>query len=1297
MWGQPPSRRGALVAWLCLAIFILLSGATFADAPIKGEASATVAGGYARLVFSLAEEAEADVRLSNGIVIISFKKPVDVSVDRLSSGAPGYVSVARRDPDGTGIRIALARKVTVNSMAAGEKLFVDLLPESWTGVTPGLPQDVIDDLARRARDAEKKARAAQRLAAHRNLSPIRVRVGTQPTFTRYVFDLPELVPVATQRDKDKLGLVFDAPLKFDLADAQAALPPMVAALESEIGADSATVRFSFAGKVDVRTFREDRSFVVDVSPVEAKMPGSEGMAPRKPGELPNLVVVAPDNKNAPGPIEAPKTIPAQPSSLARSDAPAKPAPQPAVPVPLSAPLVPPAAPAAQAPAKVPDTNGRVVAELKRQDGALRLTFPFAAPTPAAMFRRFDTVWIVFDTSVPIDVTSLGAETGRTIRNASVSRSGAGQVLRIKLEQPRLASAIAEGLNWTVTLGNAVLDPTAPLSMTRSIVGAARASTVIPFDEPGQLHRLSDPDVGDALLVVTALGPARGFLKAQDFIEFRALASTHGVVVQPIADDVTVEIAPDKIVIGRPSGLVLSAAESQGSDAVARPGAYRPMLFDPQSWSADRQAVFTDRQAELLRVSAAVAPDRRTAARLDLARFYLGREFYPEAKAVLDVAVAEDRPSPENPSGLVLRAVANVMMDRSAEALKDLANPVVGNQHDAALWRALAYMHQGRWTDARENFKAAAGAMATLPVELQRIVLREQMRAAIEVKDFAEAARLYNDLDAIEIPREMRPVVAVLSGRLAEGLGRLSDALGAYRAAAESPLRPAAAQGRLREIVLRSAMKLAKPEDTVNALEALTTTWRGDDTEIEALQMLARLYTEGGRYRNAFSVMRTALTVHPNSTATRRIHDEAAASFDSLFLAGKGDAMPAIEALSLFYDYRELTPIGRRGDEMIRRLADRLVAVDLLDQAAELLQHQVDHRLEGAARAQVATRLAAVYLMNRKPDRALQALRSTRVGDLNNDVRSQRLLLEARALSDTGRHDLALDVVANLQGREVERLRADILWAAKRWREAGEQIEKLYGERWREFAPLNDAERPDILRAAVGFVLGEDMLGLARFREKYVPKMAEGPDARVFAVVAGAQGAAGPDFRDAARGALSMDTLDQFLRDVGARYPEIDAAAGGRSATGRRPQGATRHTRGVCAGRPHRISVKTARHVPKLCTRLPATRFQPSTSTKKISLNGSETTTGGSIIMPIDISTEATTRSMMRNGRNSRKPISKARLSSEIMKAGTRMRSDSASGVAGGGCFAMSKNSARSFSRTFFSMKLWNGPEARSNA
>src|SRR5438445_790807 len=259
-------------------------------------------------------------------------------------------------------------------------------------------------------------------------------------------------------------------------------------------------------------------------------------------------------------------------------------------------------------------------------------------------------------------------------------------------------------------------------------------------------------------------------------------------------------------------------------------------------------------------------------------------------------------------------------------------------------------------------------------------------------------------------------------------------------------------------------------------------WCGDAIEVKTLQLLSQMYSENGRYRDALTAARTATKLQPNAEASRLAQDEASELFTQIFLGPKGDELPPIEALGMFYDFRELTPIGRRGDEMIRRLSDRLVAVDLLDQAAELLQYQIDHRLEGAARAQVAARLAMVYLTNRKPDRAIAALRSTRIADLSGELRQQRLLLEARALSDVGRHDLALDIITNISGREAIRLRSDIYWASRHWREASEQIELYYGDRWRDFTPLNPSEKADVIRAVVGYALADDAIGLGRFRE-----------------------------------------------------------------------------------------------------------------------------------------------------------------------------------------------------------------------
>jgi hypothetical protein len=176
-------------------------------------------------------------------------------------------------------------------------------------------------------------------------------------------------------------------------------------------------------------------------------------------------------------------------------------------------------------------------------------------------------------------------------------------------------------------------------------------------------------------------------------------------------------------------------------------------------------------------------------------------------------------------------------------------------------------------------------------------------------------------------------------------------------------------------------------------------------------------------------------------------------------------------------------------------------------------------------------------MNRKPERALAALQKTRSADLANELRDHRLLLEARALSELGRHELALELITNMQTREATRLRADILWAGKHWREAAEQIELLYGERWKQFAPLDETERSDILRAAIGYALSGESISLTRLREKYAAKMAEGPDGRAFDVVSAPIGTSNAEFKDVARRVASIDTLGAFLKDIRARYDE----------------------------------------------------------------------------------------------------------------------------------------------------------------
>jgi hypothetical protein len=1159
-----------------LALALLVGCSAARAAPRDAEVTGAVADGFARVVLTFPDEIETEVRQSNGILVIAFKEPLAIDVEHLARSLPGYVSVVRADPDGAAIRLALMRKVTINTMAAGERLFVDLLPDGWTGLPPGLPREVIEDLARRARAADKIVRDQQHRHTAEASEPVRVRVASLPTLTRYTFDLRGAPAVTTDRRRNAFTVGFDKPLRFDLADARASLPANVASVEADTGETAATVRFSLVGRADIRSFREDNAFVVDIAaPDTAAAPGSIGRDMVVPQVKPAAA------GSAPAPAAAPAQAPAKPERSAAKTAPAIPPPAPpfmdepvrspaaerppsavppaqkaATPAPppppqqkiAAAPPPPPPAPAAapvaaspaapappSAPAAAP--NGAVAAFAKPQGDTLRLLFPFRAPTAAAVFRRGDTLWLVFDAATAIDLTRLRQDAGRTVLAASAAGDGKGQVVRLRLDRPYLSAAFTEGDAWVVTLGDSVQEPTRPLAVERVVNVPTHASAAIAFADAHAVHALRDPDAGARLFVVTGPAPARGLAKTQEFVEFRALASTQGIAIEPLADDVTVEAVPERVVIARPNGLTLTPAAAAGAAPGGGLHASHTAALDVQSWGFDRQAEFLERRAALMSALSDAPEAKRNAARIDLARFYLARDMYPEAKGPLDVVVGSERDNDALARALVLRAIAELMMDRPRQALKDLGNPIVGNQHEAQLWRALGLSRMGRFSEAREGLRNVAAASAALPLELQRFALKESVRCAVEVGDFAVAQRQLNDFDAIGAPPEMKGALAVLSGRVAEGLGKIDDALGAYALAAGSRDAPAVAQGQLRQTQLRHRLHRIKPEEATEQLERLAAGWRGDDTELEALQLLATLYTDADRFRDAFQVMRVAIAAHPRAMLTQHIQDQAAKTFEAVFSGPRGEKLPPAEALALFYDFRGLTPPGGRGDTMIRRLAERLIGMDLLKQASELLQHQVDHRLKGAARAEVAARLATVYLMDRKPEQALAALRASRMSGLSEDLRHKRLLLEARSLSEVGRHDLALEIIEDMSGREVARLRADIHWNARHWRLAAEQIERLYGERWRDFAPLDAFERTDVLRAAIGYALAEDTIGLDRFRQKYAAKMAEGRDRRLFEVLTAPLSARGEEFAAVAKSASSVDTLGAFLRDLRERFPE----------------------------------------------------------------------------------------------------------------------------------------------------------------
>src|SRR5262249_8084559 len=128
-------------------------------------------------------------------------------------------------------------------------------------------------------------------------------------------------------------VLFDAPLRFDLADAQAAPPPGVAGIAARPGEGKTAVEFDFTNGPDVRTFREDSNFIVDVLGGETKdVPaelvtlanaGPPSAPPRSPAIVPPQVTAerAPVPNAAPAPKAAERPAAAPPAGAVASKGP----------------------------------------------------------------------------------------------------------------------------------------------------------------------------------------------------------------------------------------------------------------------------------------------------------------------------------------------------------------------------------------------------------------------------------------------------------------------------------------------------------------------------------------------------------------------------------------------------------------------------------------------------------------------------------------------------------------------------------------------------------------------------------------------------------------------------------------------------------------------------------------------------------------------------------------------------------------------------------------------------------------
>lgn len=1142
-----------------LAVMAVAFGASAEEAARpRATISASVQSGFARVQFDWPTEVVGSAQVSDGVLVISFDKPFDADTGAIAKALDPYVALVRRDPDGKTLRFALKGPIRVKTTNYAIRYAFDLVPPAFKGDPP----------------------AAAAPEGVKSVAQLVIRVSERERSTRLQFDFPGKVDYSAKLNDGKLVVSFTKPAKVNLSRFETNPPAWIKGARSKNTDGKLTLEFDVDREADYRDVSANGDIVLllkepktdqDAVAEAAVAQGAPRVLVEDAGQNaappPQIVadyipLPAPPRKGAAGSAAAkadsafdfknealrPNTDGAviQTASLPSGSE------QGAQPASLDANPLPPAlrlgqsdltAALAPLPASTPGVPGKARAEIFGT--MLRLELPYSKLPAAAIFRRGLAIWVVTESSEPMDLSGLANLPNAPARILSAVTEVSPGITAFRLEAPSTmsASAAAVGNSWVVAIGNTVPELPTQLQLVRQTTGS---TTKMRAFMPGitQVVWLKDPEAQDRIAAVLGFAPARGMVEGRRFVEFSALPSQQGLAVQAIADDLAIAVEGNEAVIARPSGLNVSAAQfvdALTTSKSALPKSASPAAVDFATWGKPSETTHSETISKLI-LASSETPGGMSAPRMALARYYVALGLGAEALGVLRTISHDDRMAESSVPFRVVRAIANIQMARYKEAIEDMSVESLGDDPHAALWRGLAAAGARDWRLARNNLIVALKIVSKYPSEWNARARVGLAKAALALGETGTSKLALEDMPKANVSSATIAEATLVRALNEEAFQKRESAIALLDQLATSPFKPVAARATLEGLLLKIKAGKLKPAEAIDSLEKLRFQWRGDEIELKTLTELGKLYVDNNKIRDGLNTMRLAVRHFSDSDEARQTAAQMAGIFETLFIGGKADQLSPIQALTLFYDYKELTPVGSQGDEMIRKLVERLVSVDLLPQAAELLQHQVDQRLDGIAKASVATRLALIYLLDKQPTKALAAIRASKQTRLPDELIVQRDLIEARALADTKSYDQALDLISSDMSTEADRLRADIYWDSQHWGDAAAKTEALLGTRYADAAPLSDLERSDLMRASVAYSMAGDAASLERLRARFDSKMASTQDAKAFAMITHAPDVSSEDYKTFVKRLASVDTLDAFLTDFKSKYGSVGKVA-----------------------------------------------------------------------------------------------------------------------------------------------------------
>ncbi len=788
--------------------------------------------------------------------------------------------------------------------------------------------------------------------------------------------------------------------------------------------------------------------------------------------------------------------------------------------------MPETAPAETAPAPVTAAAGPEAKTDSKPQTADETVVHLQPDRPASLvaFQRGQYLWLATDGKVSAGMPSVAGPAATLLSSPARYMAQNGTLFRYLVkpasspDTPQLHLATRQhGGGWDV-----ILSHQAQASATL-VINAAATENQVSVTAPGATQVISfvDPDLGDTLSLVPLPTAGELIVKSRRLADADIFATAQGFAAVTRGDHVAVGAALGEITI---SGMALSADSGMHGTA--------PSLFDLQAWyKGGPEKLLQDRQdIEHAVIGAEDTPTQGQA--IELARLFLANGYGNEASAALQLAASDNPDVVKSPDYIAMRGATEALQGRIPEARADLTTEALQNQPEASLWRALAAA-QGTPDERQEAFSILRSDVKTIdryPAEIKRRFSLALAALAVENNEPSSMEAALGLLTRGEQADSMPPdaAIAALKAGLASGRGKFDDADKLYASVPACRDQYWTALAGFAAVENGLGQGTLPQKDAITRLEGLRYGWRGDDYEYRVLGRLGELYFAAGDYKSGLETMRVLIDAAAGTPfadeARKKVIDTARLAF-SPEVANKSSPL---DTFALYNTFLPFLPPHTVSDPNVRALSDRLAAIGVMDEAVGLIEPQMHEASDSAVKGRLGERIAALRLLDDKPDLALRALADSESDRLEPAQKSDRKLLQARALFKSGKPDEAVAALGGETSREADALRVEIAWPRRDWKDAAAALGRLASSPAAD-GSVGKQQADIVLNEAVALNLGRDPAGLEQLRRSFALAMARSHNASAFALLT----SPGSDMRapslDAVKASVSgLDIFENFL-------------------------------------------------------------------------------------------------------------------------------------------------------------------------